>query len=333
VGATLQRSPSILLGVLLSLTFAAASPAAEDQTARYPDRPIKILVGFAAGGGTDVAARILAQKLTETLGQSVVVENRPGASGMIAAEAAAKSAADGYTLMMGSQTTLAVAPALYRKFSIDAARDFVGVAKAGVSPLVLVVHPPVPARSIMELIALAKAGPGTINFGSGGLGTTPHMAGELFSIQAGIKMVHVAYRGEAPAINDLLGGQLHLIFANLSAVIGNVKAGSLRALAVTSAQRTVTAPEIPTVAEVALPGFEAATWFALVAPAGTPREIVRRLNTEVTRLVGQPDIRQRFADLGMSIDASTPDALDDYIKSEIAKWSKVIQAADIRAPE
>jgi tripartite-type tricarboxylate transporter receptor subunit TctC len=333
VGATLQRSSSILLGVLLSLTFAAASPAAEDQTARYPDRPIKILVGFAAGGGTDVAARILAQKLTETLGQSVVVENRPGASGMIAAEAAAKSAADGYTLMMGSQTTLAVAPALYRKFSIDAARDFVGVAKAGVSPLVLVVHPPVPARSIMELIALAKAGPGTINFGSGGLGTTPRMAGELFSIQAGIKMVHVAYRGEAPAINDLLGGQLHLIFANLSAVIGNVKAGSLRALAVTSAQRTVTAPEIPTVAEVALPGFEAATWFALVAPAGTPREIVRRLNTEVTRLVGQPDIRQRFADLGMSIDASTPDALDDYIKSEIAKWSKVIQAADIRAPE
>jgi tripartite-type tricarboxylate transporter receptor subunit TctC len=219
--------------------------------------------------------------------------------------------------MMGTQTTLAVAPALYRKFSIDATRDFVGVAKAGISPLVLVVHPSVPARSVMDLIALAKAGPGTINFGSGGLGTTPHMAGELFSIQAGIKMVHVAYRGEAPAINDLLGGQLHLIFANLSAVIGNVKAGSLRALAVTSAQRAATAPEIPTVAEAALPGFEAATWFALVAPAGTPREIVRRLNTEVTQLVTQPDVRQRFADLGMTIDAGTPDALDAYIKSEM----------------
>jgi tripartite-type tricarboxylate transporter receptor subunit TctC len=310
-----------------------ASSAAEDLPKQYPERSIKILVGFAAGGGTDVAARIVAQKLTETLGQSVVVENRPGASGMIAAETVAKSGADGYTLMMGTQTTLAVAPALYRKFSIDATRDFVGVAKAGVSPLVLVVHPSVPARSVMDLIALAKAGPGTVNFGSGGLGTTPHMAGELFSIQAGIKMVHVAYRGEAPAINDLLGGQLHLIFANLSAVIGNVKAGSLRALAVTGAQRAATAPEIPTVAEAALPGFEAATWFALVAPAGTPREIVRRLNRELTQVMTQPDVRQRFADLGMTIDAGPPEALDAYIKSEILKWSKVIKEADIRAPD
>jgi tripartite-type tricarboxylate transporter receptor subunit TctC len=172
-----------------------------------------------------------------------------------------------------------------------------------------------------------------INYGSGGLGTTPHMAGELFSLQAGVKMVHVAYRGEAPAINDLLGGQLHLIFANLSAVIGNVKAGSLRALAVTSAQRAATAPEIPSVAEVALPGFDAATWFALVAPAGTAREIVLRLNAEVTRLVAQPDTRKRFADLGMTIDPGPADALDAYIKSEIGKWSQVIKEADIRASE
>jgi tripartite-type tricarboxylate transporter receptor subunit TctC len=327
----LPRSSCILLGLLFALGM--GSSAAEDLPKQYPERSIKILVGFAAGGGTDVAARIVAQKLTETIGQPVVVENRPGASGMIAAETVAKSGADGYTLMMGTQTTLAVAPALYRKFSIDATRDFVGVAKAGISPLVLVVHPSVPARSVIDLIALAKASPGTINFGSGGLGTTPHMAGELFSIQAGVKMVHVAYRGEAPAINDLLGGQLHLIFANLSAVIGNVKAGSLRALAVTSAQRAATAPQIPTVAEAALPGFEAATWFALVAPAGTPREIVRRLNTEVTQLVTQPDVRQRFADLGMTIDAGTPDALDAYIKSEMLKWSKVIKEADIRAPD
>lgn len=323
----------VLLGLLLGLALAVDLPAANGQITGYPDKPVKIFVGFAAGGGTDVAARILAQKLTETLGQSIVVENRPGASGMIAAETLAKSAADGYTLMMGSQTTLAVAPALYRKFSIDAARDFVAVAPAGVSPLVLVVHPSVPVRSVKELIALGKAKPGAINFGSGGLGTTPHMAGELFSLQAGIKMVHVAYRGEAPAINDLLGGQLDLIFANLSAVIGNVKAGSLRALAVTSAQRAATAPEIPTIAEVALPGFEAATWFALVAPAGTPRDIVLRLNSEVTRLVGRAEVRQRFADLGMTVDAATPDALDGYIKTEIAKWSKVIKDADIRAPE
>jgi tripartite-type tricarboxylate transporter receptor subunit TctC len=324
---------TILPGLLLGLAVAAASPAAEGQTTRYPDRAIKIVVGFAAGGGTDVAARILAQKLSETLGQSVLVENRPGASGMIATEMVAKSAADGYTLMMGSQTTLAVAPALYRKFSINAARDFTGISAAGVSPLVLVVHPSTPARSVKDLIALAKARSGTINFGSGGLGTTPHMAGELFSILAGIKMVHVAYRGEAPAINDLLGGQLHLMFANLSAVIGNVKAGSLRALAVTSTQRAATAPEIPTVAEAALPGFDAATWFALVAPAATPREIVGRLNAEVARLVSRPDTRQRFADLGMTIDVGTPDAVDRYIKSEIVKWSKVVKEADIRAPE
>jgi tripartite-type tricarboxylate transporter receptor subunit TctC len=322
---------SILLGIALVIAISAVQGHA--QTAKYPDRPVKMLVGFAAGGGTDVAARVLAQKLTESLGQSVVVENRPGASGMIAAEATAKAAADGYTLMMGSQTTLAVAPALYRKFAIDAGRDFAGVAMAGISPLVLVVHPSVPAQSVADLIALAKARPGTINFGSGGLGTTPHMAGELFAIQAGIKMVHVAYRGEAPAINDLLGGQLHLIFANLSAVIGNVKAGSLRALAVTSAERAATSPDTPTIAETALPGFDAATWFALVAPTGTPRDVVARLNAEVTRLVDQPDTKQRFADLGMSIGAGTPDALDAYIRSEISKWSKVIKDADIRAPE
>jgi tripartite-type tricarboxylate transporter receptor subunit TctC len=327
----LRQSLRVLLGLVLAAGVSAL--ACHAQTARYPDRPVKIFVGFAAGGGTDVAARILAQKLTEALGQSVVVENRPGASGMIAAETVAKSAADGYTLMMGSQTTLAVAPVLYRKFSIDAARDFAGVAMAGVSPLVLVVHPSVPVQSVKDLIALAKSKPGTINFGSGGLGTTPHMAGELFSIQAGVKMVHVAYRGEAPAINDLLGGQLHLIFANLSAVIGNVKAGSLRALAVTSAQRAATAPEIPTIAETALPGFDAATWFALVAPAATPRDIVLRLNAEVTRLVAQPETQQRFADLGMSIAAGAPDVLDAYIGSEIGKWSQVIKDADVRAPE
>jgi len=329
----MKRPLPILLGLSFGFAVSLVAAAGHAQTARYPDKPVKILVGFAAGGGTDVAARIVALKLGEALGQSVVVENRPGASGMIAAEAVAKSPADGYTLMMGSQTTLAVAPALYRKFAIDAARDFSGVAMAGVSPLVLVVHPSVPAQSVDDLIALAKGKPGTINFGSGGLGTTPHMAGELFSIQAGVKMVHVAYRGEAPAINDLLGGQLHVIFANLSAVIGNVRAGSLRALAVTSAQRAATAPDIPTVAEVALPGFDAATWFALVAPAGTPKDIVLRLNAEVTRLVAQAEVQQRFADLGMTIAGGTPDALDAYVKSEIGKWAKVIKDADVRAPE
>src|SRR5262245_42259707 len=207
--------------LVLSLALCLAAGTTSAQTPKYPDKPVKMLVGFSAGGGTDVVARILAQKMSEGLGQSVLVENRPGASGMIAAEVLTKSAADGYTLMMGSQTTFAVAPNLYRKFSIDATRDFAGVAPAGASPLVLVVHPSVAAQSVKDVIAMAKAQPGSINYGSGGLGTTPHMTGELFQSVVGIKMVDVAYRGEAPAINDLLGGQIPMMFENLSAVIGN----------------------------------------------------------------------------------------------------------------
>jgi tripartite-type tricarboxylate transporter receptor subunit TctC len=323
-----------LLRLLLpALAVSLPASGAEAQTERFPDRPIKMIVGFSAGGGTDVVARILAQKMTEGIGQTVVVENRPGASGMIAGEAVARSAADGYTLMMGSQTTFAVAPALYKKVSLDPARNFAGVAMGAISPLVLVVHPSLAAHSMKDVIAMAKAKPGTINFGSGGLGTTPHMTGELFSSMAGIKMAHVAYRGEAPAINDLLGGQITLMFANLSAIIGNVRAGQLRALAVTSAQRAAAAPDVPTIAEAGLPDFEAATWFALVAPAGTPLDIRRRLNAEVKQALGLPDVKQRFADLGMIAEDSTPDGLDAFIKSEIVKWSKVIKDADIRAPE
>jgi tripartite-type tricarboxylate transporter receptor subunit TctC len=325
----LARKPASIVVIALALVVGFALTEGSAQTARLPDRPIKILVGFAAGGGTDVAARILAQKLTESLGQSVLVENRPGASGMIAVEAVAKSPPDGATLMVGTQTTLAVAPALYRKFALDPAKEFAGVSMTGVSPLVLVVHPSSPAHSVADIIAMAKANPGAINFASGGVGTTPHMAGELFALEAGLKMVHVAYRGEAPAINDLLGGQFHFMFANLSAVIGNVQAGTLRAIAVTSAKRAAAIPEIPTVAEAAIPGFEAATWFALVAPAATPRDIVARLNAETQRLLAQPDTQKRFADLGMTSEGSAPEALDAYIRSEIAKWSKVIKAAAI----
>jgi tripartite-type tricarboxylate transporter receptor subunit TctC len=325
------RTWCVLLSLILAAGVAAGSAAA--QTAKFPDKPIKMLVGFSAGGGTDVVARILAQKMSESLGQTVVVENRPGASGMIAGEVVAKSPADGYTLMMGSQTTFAVAPTLYKKETLDPARDFAGVAMGAISPLVLVVHPSVTAQSVNDVIAMAKAKPGTVYFGSGGLGTTPHMTGELFSSVAGVKLAHVPYRGEAPAINDLIGGQIPLMFANLSAVIGNIRAGQLRALAVTSAQRAPAAPEIPTVAEAGLPGFEAATWFALVAPAGTPADVLARLNAEVKRALALPDVKRRFADLGMTAEDSTPSTLDAYIKSEIAKWTKVIKDANIRAPE
>jgi len=326
------RLTRVALAAALALGFAQNFARAQDANhdANYPNRPIKMLVGFGAGGGTDIVARIMAQKMSESLGQSIVVENRTGASGLIAAEDEAKSVPDGYTLMMGSQTTYAVAPALYRKVTLDAAKDFAGVGMSGASPLVLVVNPSFAAHSVKDVIAMAKADPGKINFGTGGLGTTPHMSAELFQHTAGIKMVHIAYRGEAPAINDLLAGQIPLMFANLSAVMGNLKAGTVRALAVTGAQRSPSAPDIPTVAEAALPGFEAETWWGIVAPAGTPRGILAKLNASARQALASDDTKKRFADLGMTNGGSTPEELDAYIKSEIAKWSKVIKDANIQ---
>jgi len=317
----------ILLCVALACGLATAARA------EFPERAVKMLVGFSAGGGTDVAARIVAPGLGEALGQTIVVENRSGASGLIAAEAVARAAADGYTLMMGSQTTLAVAPRLYRKYTLDAARDFAGVGLTGTSPLVLVVNPKVAAHSLAELIALAKAEPGKLNFASGGVGTTPHMAGELFRLIAGINVVHVAYRGEAPAINDLLGGQVPMMFANLSAVVGQVRSGALRALAVASPKRSPTAPEIPTLAEQGLTGCEVETWFGIVAPAGTPRAVVGKLNADLRRVLALDDTQKRLAALGMVPNPVSPEDFDAYIKAEIAKWGKVIQDADIKAVE
>jgi tripartite-type tricarboxylate transporter receptor subunit TctC len=319
-----------------ALGFALASGIATGfvraQTAAYPNRPIKMIVGFGAGGGTDIVARIVAQKMSESLGQSVLVENRTGASGMIAAADVAKSPPDGYTLMMGSQTTYAVAPSLYRRVTVDPAKDFAGVALTGASPLVLVVNPSFAARSVADVIALAKANPGKINFGTGGVGTTPHMTAELFQHVTGIRMVHVAYRGEAPAINDLVGGQIPLMFANLSAVMGNLRGGTLRAIAVTSPQRSPSAPDIPTVAET-VPGFAAETWFGIVAPAGTPHDILAKLNAAARAALVNPDTKKRFADLGMTNGSSSPEELDAYIKSEIAKWSKVIKDANVQAQD
>ena len=314
-------------GIALALSFTQSFARAQD--AAYPNRPIKMLVGFGAGGGTDIVARIMAQKMSESLGQSVVVENRTGASGLIAAEYVAKSPPDGYTLMMGSQTVFAVAPRLYRKVTVDAAKDFAGVALSGASPLVLVVNPSFAAHSVKDVIAMAKADPGKINFGTGGTGTTPHMTAELFQHVAGIKMVHVAYRGEAPAINDLIAGQIPLMFANLSAVMGHIKGGTLRAIAVTGAQRSPSAPDIPTVAET-IAGFAAETWFGIVAPAGTPHAILAKLNASARQALVDNDTKKRFADLGMTNGGSSPEELDAYIKSEMVKWSKVIADANIQ---
>jgi tripartite-type tricarboxylate transporter receptor subunit TctC len=316
-----------LLGIALGVTLV---PAASHAQTRYPDRPVKVVIGFTAGGGTDVAGRVIAQKLSEATGQTFVVENRPGASGLIASEQVAKASADGSTIMVGSQTTLAVAPALYRKFQLDVTKELTGMAMIGISPLVAVVNAGSPIHSIKDLIAEAKARNGTMIFGSGGVGTTPHMAGELFAFNAGIKMVHVAYRGEAPGINDLLGGQIPFMFSNLSVVKGNIEAGKLRALAVTSVKRVPSLPDVPALAET-FPGFDAATWFVLIAPAGTPREAVMRINAETKAIAATKDFQQRLDAIGMFPDQDrTPDEINAYIRAEITKWAKVIADAGVK---
>jgi tripartite-type tricarboxylate transporter receptor subunit TctC len=322
-----RRIPRAFASAALMLALAATAGHAQSK---YPDHPVKVVVGFSAGGGTDVAARVVAQKLTEAMGQTFVVENRTGASGLIASEQVAKSPADGYTIMVGSQTTLAVAPALYRKFQFDATKEMTGLAMIGISPLVAVVNANSPIHSIKDLIAEAKSKNGTMNFGSGGVGTTPHMAGELFAFNAGIKWVHVAYRGEAPGINDLLGGQIPFMFSNLSVVLGNVKGGKLRALAVTSSQRVPSLPDVPTIAET-FPGFDAATWFALVAPTGTPADVVMKINAETRKIMATPEVQQRLSTIGMIPDKDrSPDEINAYVKSEIAKWAKVIKDAGVK---
>jgi tripartite-type tricarboxylate transporter receptor subunit TctC len=315
----------------LAFALALACMIGAVRAQGYPDRPIKLLVGFGAGGGTDIVARIVATKMSQILGQSVVVEDRTGASGLIAAADVAKSPPDGYTLMMGTQTIFAVAPILYRKtVALDATRDFAGVTLTGASPLVLVANPAFPARTVANVIAMAKANPGKINFGTGGVGTTPHMTAELFEHDAGIRMVHVAYRGEAPAINDTVAGQIPLMFANLSAVMGHLKGGTLRGIAVTSAQRAPTAPDVATVAET-IPGFAAESWFGIVAPAGTPHDILEKLNAAARQALASTDTRARLAQLGMSNSSSSPAEFDAYIKSEIARWGQVIKDAHIEA--
>ena len=321
----------VLAGATVGLVLPGVAAA---QTAPFPARPIRILVGFAAGGGNDVISRILAQKLGEGPLGTVLVDNKTGASGLVAADLLAKAAPDGTTLMVASQTTYAVAPILYSKqTSFDAPRDVAGVAMLGSSPLVLVVNPKFAAQSLAELIEMAKARPGAINFGSGGVGTTPHMAAELFLFNAGIRMTHVSYRGEAPAIADVLAGQVPLLFANVSVVTSQVNSGALRALAVTSPRRAPGLPNVPTLAEAGIRDSDVETWFGLTAPAATPRDIVQRLNAEVRKALAAPDLQQRFAELSLSVNPSSPEDLDAIIKSEAVRWGEVIRRAAIKAPE
>ena len=315
----------------LATVPAHAQPASTGSGQAFPVKPIRIIVGFAPGGATDLTARVLAPKMSESLGQSVVVENRPGASGMIGAELVAKAPPDGHTIIMATQTTHAVAPSLYRKMAYDVQRDFAPVSLTAYGPLVLVVHPSVPVGSVKELIAFMKARPGQLNFGSGGLGTSPHMSGELFNTMAGLKSQAIHYKGEAPAIIDLLGGQLPYMFANLPTVQSYIKAGKLKAFAVTSPQRAPTAMELPTVAESGLPGYEVFTWFGVFAPAATPREVVGRIQTEIAKALTHPEVKERIGGLGLVLVGNTPAQFAEFVKAELIKWAKVVKAAGVTA--
>ena len=317
------------LRALSGLLFSLAACAAIAQSS-FPSKPIRIIVGTPPGGANDTVARILASRM-DGLGQTVIVENRPGAAQMIAAEMVAKAPADGTTLLIASQTILAVVPIINKVTSFDPLKDFAAVALVGSTPLVLVVNPAVPANSVKELIAIGKARPGELNFGSGGVGTTPHMAGELFAMMSGIKMTNISYKGEQPALTDMLGGQLPMMFSNVAAAMQHVKSGKLRGLAVTSAARIDAAPGLPTVAEAGLPGYETETWLGLIAPSATPRDIVARINAEVLRVMALPDVRDKLLAQGLTLSRSTPDQFAAHIRSEHAKWSKLIKEAGIKA--
>jgi len=296
----------------------------------YPSKPIRFVVPFAAGGGTDFVARIVGQRLNEALGQPLVIDNRGGAGGAIGTELAAKAAPDGYTLLLGSAGPLAIQPGLSARLPYDPLRDFAPVTLVCSMPYLLLVHPSLPAKNVQELIALARAKPGQLNFGAPGSGTTTHLATELFKMLAKIDVVHVPYKGVAPALADLLAGQVQFMSGDLSTVLPQVKAGRLRALAVTGAQRSTIVPDLPTIAESGVPGYAASGWFGVLAPAATPRSIVTRLNAVIVKGITNADARERLAALGGEVVANTPAEFAAYLRDDLAKWSKLIKAIGLK---
>lgn len=319
----MKHVPNIILGFSLMVL----GPAAAAQN--YPVKPIRFIVPFPVGGVADVFARVIGQKLNEAWGQPVVVENRAGAGGNIGAETVAKAPPDGYALVMGSIGTHAVNVSLFKRMPYDPVKDFAPVALVLEADGLLVLHPSVPANTVKELIVLARARPGQIAYASAGNGTAGHLAGELFKSMAQVDMVHVPYKGNVPAITDLMGGQTSLLFATMPTVLPQVQAGRLKALGVTGSTRSAAAPGVPAIAET-LTGFEVTNWIGVFAPAGTPREVVTRLNGEILRVMQAPDIQARLAGEGAKSPARTPDEFGAYVRSEIAKWARVIRDAGIR---
>jgi len=301
-----------------------AAPAAA-QAPAYPTKPIRLVVPFPPAGATDILARAVAQKLTEVWGQSVVVDNRPGAGGNIGSELVARAAPDGYTLEMGTVGTHAINSSLYAKMPYDHVKDFAPVILVAAVPNVLVVNPAVPANSVRELIAYAKANPGKLNFASSGSGTSIHLSGELFKVMAGVEMTHVPYKGSAPALQDLLGGQVQLMFDNLPPSLPQIKAGKLRALGVTTAARSPALPDVPTIAESGLPGFESSSWFGVLAPAGTPPAIIAKLNAEIAKWLATPEAKDRLVAIGANGAGGSPEDFAKHIAAETAKWAKVVK--------
>ncbi len=309
------------------LLLAAASLAAHAQS--WPAKPVRMIVPYAAGGTTDVLARIMSERLGQALGQPFVIEYRPGAGGTIGAEAAAKSAPDGYTIVMGAPGSHSTAASLYAKLGFDPVKDFAPIVHVANVPNSVVVHPSMPVKSVPELIAYAKGRPGEVAFGSAGTGATTHLTGELFALETGTKLTHVPYKGSSQAMVDLLGGQIPMMFENLPGAAPQVRAGKLRLLAVTSLKRSPAFPDTPAVSET-IPGFEVVAWFALFAPAGTPAAIVQRLNAESDRILQQADVREKIAQAGSEPVGGTPEAFARFLADDIAKWRRVIPAAGIK---
>ena len=332
------RAVVLLAAVLCMASGAAAQPASTGPSTElrtgsgqgYPAKSVRVIAGFPPGSGADITARVIGAKLGEALGQQMIVDNRPGAGSSIAAELAAKSPPDGYTLFIGTVANT-INATLYAKLPFDFARDFAPVALTTATPNVLVLHPSVPAKSVKELITLAKSRPGQLNYASSGVGTTPHLSAELFNAMAGVKMLHVPYKGSPPAVTDLIAGEAALMFSPSSTVLPHVKTGRLRALAVTTAARLPSLPELPTIAESGLKGYETITWFGFVAPARTPQAVITRLNAEIVKVLALPEVRNLFASQGIETLGGTPDRFASYIRDEIAKWAKVIRLSGAKA--
>jgi len=315
---------SISRRAMLTVCGAAILSSAA-RAENYPVRPVKIVVPYPPGGSNDIIARILAQKLGEKEGQSFFVENRAGASGNIGAEVVATSAADGYTLLVTAPPPLTTNVALYKSLPFDPATAFAPVALLATVPIVLMVHPSLPVKNVQELIALAKAKPGTLNFGSSGIGSTNHLAGELLKSMTGIDIVHVPYKGAAPAMNDLIAGHIPMMFDNMPAVLPQVKGGAVRAIAVAGARRAAALPDVPTVAESGVPGFEAFSWFGSVAAAKTPAPVLEKLESDIAAILATPDMKTRLADLGAEPGSVTGAAFGQFLAADRAKWTKIIQ--------